>query len=653
MADTERITLDVALSSDFQKGVKAARDEAKGLGDEIKNAEKKLDAFQKMGEIATQRELAGIKGDTKAVAKLTAQYDSLAVKAGVAGKSMADITAEARELTRSVKQMKADRSSILGRPDDLARTAESIARLRSATAINPALEPRLKAAEARFKSLGGSLEAVNASTAESGGRMAELKTAVSGMKTSMLSALPGVGAVAAAFKKVPVPILAAVGAVGGLAVGLKKAKAAMHEYALETISSGDSIAKESAALGISGESFQRLAYAMRRGGASTAGFSTAIKTLDQQLNAAQNGAAESIKTFKTFGVSMSDIKTKKPEEIFLQIADALQKIEDPVQRARAGAKLFGGEGYRLTAAMAVGSRGLIELGDEAERLGLVMSSETLAAMEDGADAMENASAAAQGFRQKLGAAAAPGVIRRQRALAKAFEDNRETIGLLAKAGGKFAGLCDDVLVGAINGVSAAIQIWRLGSENLGNWIFKFNTEILPALGDKLVAFWGFLVDKLSTFWGFLKKKFMDAVDFVKDVWSGFTSWLTESVSMTLAFFEVIPEHLGVLGKKAINFFAESFTDGVNDFLRRAEDLPLVGRYLEGKAFEPIRFETGPEMTLADRAIARYASERDARQVNVYNTIDARGAAPGAAVAVSRAVNMSTASTTSALYSAEF
>lgn len=151
---------------------------------------------------------------------------------------------------------------------------------------------------------------------------------------------------------------------------------------------GDEIAKTATKLGVTTDSLQRLRFAAERSGVDAAKLGEAIKKLNTGMDEARTkGTGPFADGLKLVGVALEELEGLDPEDQVGVLADALNEIPDPAQRAAAAAKLFGeGAGSELAPLLAEGAEGIIALGDEAERLGLVLSRDSLA----GAEALDDA-----------------------------------------------------------------------------------------------------------------------------------------------------------------------------------------------------------------------------------------------------------------------
>jgi lambda family phage tail tape measure protein len=78
---------------------------------------------------------------------------------------------------------------------------------------------------------------------------------------------------------------------------------------------------------------------------------TGLQKLSKSVIDAENGGKKAVGTFDAIGLSVEDIKDKKPEDIFKSIADKLALYEDGVEKTTVMQNLFGKSGANLIPVM--------------------------------------------------------------------------------------------------------------------------------------------------------------------------------------------------------------------------------------------------------------------------------------------------------------
>jgi len=103
-------------------------------------------------------------------------------------------------------------------------------------------------------------------------------------------------------------------------------------------------------------------------GANTDLIAGSMRRLEKSLGDARRGLSTAIDGFEDLGVNFEDLAAMNMDDRMLAIADAVQGIHDPVQRAAALTGIFGRQGQKLSLLFAEGSEGIIKAREEIERL---------------------------------------------------------------------------------------------------------------------------------------------------------------------------------------------------------------------------------------------------------------------------------------------
>lgn len=185
--------------------------------------------------------------------------------------------------------------------------------------------------------------------------------------------------------------------------------AALTAFASKTADSLSEIGDMSVKTGLSTDSYQELAYAMRMNGADISSMTVGMKTLTNQITSAAEGNKSAAAAFEELGISVTnaDGSMRSQEEVMWEAMSALQGVENSTQKAALASQLFGKAGTDLMV-MLNGEAGSIDaLRKEAHDLGLVMGEDVVAQGHELGDQMEKTKASFEALTTQLGAALLP------------------------------------------------------------------------------------------------------------------------------------------------------------------------------------------------------------------------------------------------------
>lgn len=223
----------------------------------------------------------------------------------------------------------------------------------------------------------------------------ELQTATRKIDTFEKGVKSAVGRVKSAFSGF------AAGFAGAFSVG------AITQFAKATIDMADEVNRASQVVGLSTEVFSGLQYAAKQAGVETATFQTSLTKLSKTAVDAADGTGNAADAFKALGVSVkgADGSLKSIDQLLLETAEAFSQYGDSAEKTAAAQAIFGKSGAELLPFLNEGRAGIEALTAEAERLGLVISSDAAKAADQFNDTMDRlkgaVGGAALGVIQKL------------------------------------------------------------------------------------------------------------------------------------------------------------------------------------------------------------------------------------------------------------
>jgi len=240
--------------------------------------------------------------------------------------------------------------------------------------------------------------------------------------------------------------VALAGAAVGAAVG-----AGLFRVIRGVADAGDEAAKTSQKIGVGIVAWQRFAYAARLADVDSGQLADGLKFLNRNTVEAASGTGPAAEAFRALGVSVREGngELKPTATLFIEVAEAMARMEDGSIKTDLAMKVFGRSGTELIPMLNAGREEIKRLGDEAERLGIVLSEKDAKAAEEFNDSLSTLLVAVTG----LGTGVTVGLLPQLTNLAKrmtAFIDaNRPEIIARMKV---LFGQISDALPGIIKGL---------------------------------------------------------------------------------------------------------------------------------------------------------------------------------------------------------
>lgn len=178
----------------------------------------------------------------------------------------------------------------------------------------------------------------------------------------------------------------------------------------ETIEWGVTTDKISKVLGMASEDVQRFAYAMEQEHGSIESFQKGILNLTTALGYAGQEQKVYIDYFKELGIEYrkADGTLKSAQDVFLELSDIMQRGTLTTEKQAAAMMLLSKRAFKdLVPALKKGSEWFKEMGDEAERLRIVLSKDMVDALKLADDNMTRLSTTTKGLKIQLGVGLIP------------------------------------------------------------------------------------------------------------------------------------------------------------------------------------------------------------------------------------------------------
>jgi len=161
--------------------------------------------------------------------------------------------------------------------------------------------------------------------------------------------------------------------------------AALANAARQTIEFASRFNDASQKLGVGVEFLQEASYAAEQTGASLSDVEVALRNLQRAQVTALSGGSSAAEAFERLGVSLTDLKTLNPEQMFRRVGDHIAKSNPSAQQLSDTIKLMGRSADALLPAF---RSGFSEMAESAQRLGLIISEEVITQLDDMGDSID-------------------------------------------------------------------------------------------------------------------------------------------------------------------------------------------------------------------------------------------------------------------------
>jgi TP901 family phage tail tape measure protein len=243
-------------------------------------------------------------------------------------------------------------------------------------------------------------------------------------------------------------------AAAGAAISGALGGALMHFAAV-----GDQLDKMSQRTGVSATALAELGFAAEQSGTNIEAVEKVLTRLNKTIGEARVGSKVAAEAMELVGVSAADLATKDTEQIFTQIAAALEAMPNAADRASIAMRIFGKSGTQILPML----ESMEALREEARNLGIAPSDEAVKSAAIITDAINRLKRVVGAAMFEIGAAIAPlatdfantmTVVVRQFAIF--VRENGRLIVNIAKTAAKFA-----MLTAAVIAFGVALKLTAL------------------------------------------------------------------------------------------------------------------------------------------------------------------------------------------------
>lgn len=140
--------------------------------------------------------------------------------------------------------------------------------------------------------------------------------------------------------------MSAVQKLAGSAAVLAGATVAAQQF-YKALDFGGQLADETAQTGVAVDKLMELQFAFELAGMTAKDVQPALAKLQKNIAEAATGSAQATEKFSIMGVALDEIGGLSADEQLMKIGDAINKIENPTQRAAMAMDIFGKSGGKL------------------------------------------------------------------------------------------------------------------------------------------------------------------------------------------------------------------------------------------------------------------------------------------------------------------
>lgn len=245
-----------------------------------------------------------------------------------------------------------------------------------------------------------------------------------------------------------------------------------------TINSMDELSKAAQRANLPTEEFSKLAYAGDLADVAIQDLQSSMGRLAKAQADAQKATSQQARIFDALGIATKDAEgnLRNTYDVFLDFADAFKRNQGSPEIMAAGLNLFGRSFQNLVPLIKDGSEGLRDAGAEAERLGLVLSTEAGQAAEAFNDNLTRVGAALRGMWTQIASRSLPQLEELSAAFARTAEEAH-----LAAAGAEAVKLAARTGTAIMEAYANAVARTSIAIETLANASAGF-VEIMRNVG---------------------------------------------------------------------------------------------------------------------------------------------------------------------------
>lgn len=344
-------------------------------------------------------------------------------------------------------------------------------------------------------------------------------------------------------------------------------------------------------LGISTEAVQELGYAASLSGSSAEGMQVSLQHLARGIQELKTkGSGPAAEAFQRLGISMNQIKGESLDQNLEVIANKFAAMPDSAEKTALAMQLFGRSGTELIPLLNRGQAGIVELREEAEKLGFVIGDEGVEKAEEFERAQKKLHASITGLKNQAVEALLPTLERLVDRMTDWIAENKEAItstleSVVDGLATAFTTLGDvigevidfwqehqEVAIAVLEAVGAVLAAFAIDAA--ADWIIAFAPLAAIIAG---IAALILIVEDFGAIWDKVKDVVGGAWDWIKGKGQDFADWFAALPDDVADWVDSIGERI----KQAFQDAWDYITDGAKQAWEDIKDIPVIGHIIRG------------------------------------------------------------------------
>lgn len=185
--------------------------------------------------------------------------------------------------------------------------------------------------------------------------------------------------------------------IGQVIAGAFSARAII-QFGMDALRTADQVSNLSERMGLSAETTQSLTQVAEEAGLTFGDFESALVRLNRAQADAQTGNEKNAESFHALGISIEEVRSLNPEQLFERVARALSENSGSADATSAAYDLLGrSAGRSLEVIKSLGAEGFDALNERMRAMGLIMSNDVISNLDRAEESLSRSMTAAKNW----------------------------------------------------------------------------------------------------------------------------------------------------------------------------------------------------------------------------------------------------------------